>query len=214
MVVACRGDGVEAGRVAEVDLSPEAAGPPEGGKVLGRGSAPMGAVLATGPDDAEQAAGVELAQVYRCFVPVQETQYEQKLLNILKDQGTSYIVWQELFDNGAVRAAVARVRATGAHDLSCDGRLGLAVRQANLHGGHSHAARGRRRERAAPARVDAARRVAAHAAAVPDAEKCGAGRELARRGSCRRRRAVCSITFRQTCRRHCRRRAARPSEKR
>ena len=73
MVVACRGDGVEAGRVAEVDLSPEAAGPPEGGKVLGRGSAPMGAVLATGPDDAEQAAGVELAQVYRCFVPVQET---------------------------------------------------------------------------------------------------------------------------------------------
>ena len=52
---------------------PEAAGTPEGGKVLGRGSAPMGAVLATGPDDAEQAAGVELAQVYRCFVPVQET---------------------------------------------------------------------------------------------------------------------------------------------
>ena len=34
-------------------------------------------------------------------VPVQETQYEQKLLNILKDQGTSYIVWQEIFDNGA-----------------------------------------------------------------------------------------------------------------
>ena len=32
---------------------------------------------------------------------VQETQYEQKLLNILKDQGTSYIVWQEIFDNGA-----------------------------------------------------------------------------------------------------------------
>ena len=51
---------------------PEAAGTPEGGKVLGRGSAPMGAVLATGPDDAEQAAGVELAQVYRCFVPVQD----------------------------------------------------------------------------------------------------------------------------------------------
>ena len=33
--------------------------------------------------------------------PAQETQYEQKLLNILKDQGTSYIVWQEIFDNGA-----------------------------------------------------------------------------------------------------------------
>ena len=32
---------------------------------------------------------------------LQETQYEQKLLNILKDQGTSYIVWQEIFDNGA-----------------------------------------------------------------------------------------------------------------
>jgi len=32
---------------------------------------------------------------------VQETQYEQKLLNILKDQGTRYIVWQEIFDNGA-----------------------------------------------------------------------------------------------------------------
>ena len=53
---------------------PEAAGPPEGGKVLGRGSAPMDAVLSIGPYDAEQAAGVEFAQVYRCFVPVQETQ--------------------------------------------------------------------------------------------------------------------------------------------
>ena len=30
-----------------------------------------------------------------------ETQYEQKLLNMLKDQGTSYMVWQEIFDNGA-----------------------------------------------------------------------------------------------------------------
>eukprot|EP00035_Acanthoeca_spectabilis_P020730 m.434350 g.434350 ORF g.434350 m.434350 type:complete len:537 (+) comp17703_c0_seq1:2787-4397(+) len=30
-----------------------------------------------------------------------ETLYEQKLLNILKAQGTSYIVWQEIFDNGA-----------------------------------------------------------------------------------------------------------------
>jgi len=59
MVAACRGDGVEAGRVAEVDLSPEAAGPPEGGKVLGRGSAPMEAVLSIGPYDAEQAAGVK-----------------------------------------------------------------------------------------------------------------------------------------------------------
>ena len=52
---------------------PEAAGTPEGGKVLGRGSAPMEAVLSIGPYDAEQAAGVEFAQVYRCFVPVQET---------------------------------------------------------------------------------------------------------------------------------------------
>ena len=48
---------------------PEAAGP-EGGKVLGRGSAPMGAVLGIGPYDAERAAGVEFAQVYRCFVPL------------------------------------------------------------------------------------------------------------------------------------------------
>eukprot|EP00036_Acanthoecidae_sp_10tr_P009106 CAMPEP_0182916754 /NCGR_PEP_ID=MMETSP0105_2-20130417/1129_1 /TAXON_ID=81532 ORGANISM="Acanthoeca-like sp., Strain 10tr" /NCGR_SAMPLE_ID=MMETSP0105_2 /ASSEMBLY_ACC=CAM_ASM_000205 /LENGTH=532 /DNA_ID=CAMNT_0025053719 /DNA_START=29 /DNA_END=1627 /DNA_ORIENTATION=+ len=30
-----------------------------------------------------------------------ETLYEQQLLNILKDQGTSYIVWQEIYDNGA-----------------------------------------------------------------------------------------------------------------
>ena len=30
-----------------------------------------------------------------------ETLYEQKLLDILKDQGTSYMVWQEIFDNGA-----------------------------------------------------------------------------------------------------------------
>ena len=43
---------------------------PEGGKVLGRGSAPMGAVLGIGPYDAERAAGVEFAQVYRCFVPL------------------------------------------------------------------------------------------------------------------------------------------------
>ena len=53
---------------------PEAAGTPEGGKVLGLGSAPMEAVLCMGPYDAEQAAGVKFAQVYRCFVPVQETQ--------------------------------------------------------------------------------------------------------------------------------------------
>ena len=52
---------------------PEAAGTPEGGKVLRRGSAPMEVVLATGPDDAEQAAGVNFPQVYRCFVPVRET---------------------------------------------------------------------------------------------------------------------------------------------
>jgi len=30
-----------------------------------------------------------------------ETLFEQRLLNILKDQGSSYIVWQEIFDNGA-----------------------------------------------------------------------------------------------------------------
>ena len=34
----------------------------------------MEAVLCMGPYDAEQAAGVKFAQVYRCFVPVQETQ--------------------------------------------------------------------------------------------------------------------------------------------
>ena len=42
--------------------------------MLGRGSAPMEAVLGIGPYDAEQAAGVTVPQVYRCFVPVQETQ--------------------------------------------------------------------------------------------------------------------------------------------
>ena len=30
-----------------------------------------------------------------------ETLYEQRLLDMLKKQGTSYIVWQEIFDNGA-----------------------------------------------------------------------------------------------------------------
>jgi hypothetical protein len=30
-----------------------------------------------------------------------ETLFEQRLLNILKEQGTSYIVWQEIYDNGA-----------------------------------------------------------------------------------------------------------------
>ena len=30
-----------------------------------------------------------------------ETLYEQRLLDLLKAQGTSYIVWQEIFDNGA-----------------------------------------------------------------------------------------------------------------
>ena len=71
MVFAYRGDGVEAVDGAEVDLSlPEAAGTPEGCKVLGRGSAPMEAVLGIGPYDAERAAGVEFAQVYRCFVPL------------------------------------------------------------------------------------------------------------------------------------------------
>ena len=75
MVLACRGDGVELVGVdgAEVDLSPEAAGPPEGGKVLGRGSALMGAVLGIGPYDAERAAGVKFCSSVPVFVPVQET---------------------------------------------------------------------------------------------------------------------------------------------
>lgn len=30
-----------------------------------------------------------------------ETLFEQRLLDMLKSQGTSYIVWQEIFDNGA-----------------------------------------------------------------------------------------------------------------
>ena len=30
-----------------------------------------------------------------------ETLREQRLLDLLKAQGTSYIVWQEIFDNGA-----------------------------------------------------------------------------------------------------------------
>ena len=30
-----------------------------------------------------------------------ETLFEQRLLDLLKKQGTSYIVWQEIFDNGA-----------------------------------------------------------------------------------------------------------------
>ena len=74
MVVACRGDGVELVGVngAGVISLREAAGPPEGGKVLGRGSAPMEAVLSIGPYDAEHAAGVTFPQVYRCFVPVQD----------------------------------------------------------------------------------------------------------------------------------------------
>ena len=33
-----------------------------------------GSVIWIGPYDVEQAAAVELAQAYRCFVPVQETQ--------------------------------------------------------------------------------------------------------------------------------------------
>ena len=30
-----------------------------------------------------------------------QTLFEQRLLDLLKKQGTSYIVWQEIFDNGA-----------------------------------------------------------------------------------------------------------------
>ena len=80
MVVACRGDGsrLAAAMARRVISLTEAAGTPEGGKVLGRGSAPMGAVLGIGPYDAERAAGVEFAQVYRCFVPVQETQQKRR----------------------------------------------------------------------------------------------------------------------------------------
>ena len=50
----------------------------------------MNAVLSIGPYDAEQAAGVEFAQVYRCFVPVQETQTkcrrEDGDVQVLKDR--------------------------------------------------------------------------------------------------------------------------------
>ena len=46
--------------------------------MLGRGSAPMEAVLSIGPYDAEQAAAVTFPQVYRCFVPVQETQQKRR----------------------------------------------------------------------------------------------------------------------------------------
>ena len=37
-----------------------------------------GSVIWIGPYDAEQAAGVEVAQVYRCFLPVQETQQKRR----------------------------------------------------------------------------------------------------------------------------------------
>ena len=46
---------------------PEAAGTPEGGKVLGRGSAPMDAVLSIGPYDAEQAAAVKFGSSVPVF---------------------------------------------------------------------------------------------------------------------------------------------------
>jgi hypothetical protein len=34
-----------------------------------------------------------------------ETLFEQRLLDMLKKKGISYIVWQEIFDNGATIAA-------------------------------------------------------------------------------------------------------------
>ena len=80
---------------AEVDLSPEAAGPPEGGKVLGLGSAPMEAVLCMGPYDAEQAAGVKFAQVYRCFVPVQETHNKRHRESLLRLRAATGAVTRE-----------------------------------------------------------------------------------------------------------------------
>ena len=40
------------------------------------------------------------AQGLKSFADL-ETLYEQRLLDMLKAQGTSYIVWQEIFDNGA-----------------------------------------------------------------------------------------------------------------
>ena len=46
---------------------PEAAGTPEGCKVLGRGSAPMDAVLSIGPYGAEQAAAVEFSSSLPLF---------------------------------------------------------------------------------------------------------------------------------------------------
>ncbi len=51
----------------------EAAGTPEGGKVLGQGSAQMDAVLSIGPYDAEQAAGVESGPSLPVLLPLQET---------------------------------------------------------------------------------------------------------------------------------------------
>jgi len=61
-----------------------------------------------------------------------ETLFEQRLLDLLRAQGTSYIVWQEIFDNGAKIAAdtvidvwkggdwqqeMARVAAAGFHSV-------------------------------------------------------------------------------------------------
>ena len=46
---------------------PEAAGTPEGCKVLGRGSTPMDAVLSIGPYGAEQAAAVEFSSSLPLF---------------------------------------------------------------------------------------------------------------------------------------------------
>ena len=84
---------------------PEAAGTPEGGKVLGRGSAPMDAVLATVPDDAEQAAGVTFPQVYRCFVPVQETHNtsgRESLLQFRARRGTRAVKRERKNSEGAL----------------------------------------------------------------------------------------------------------------
>ena len=63
---------------------PEAAGTPEGGKVLGRGSAPMDAVLSIGPYDAEQAAGVTFPQVYRYCAGAGDAKHRESFATLLQ----------------------------------------------------------------------------------------------------------------------------------
>ena len=95
---------MEAGRVdgAEVDLSPGGCSTPEGGKVLGRGSAPMEAMLSIGPYDAEQAAGVKFCSSVPVFVPVQETHNKQGELAAVSRGAARAIAGRERGLRGAV----------------------------------------------------------------------------------------------------------------